>query len=122
MCGGTWKHFRILGQSRYTCSVGGPACSDFATSLIASPTRQNQRLSAIAFVLLSHAEGRIRWSEVCCGIMNDNNYFVVGKRQVWGGVQPFGISRDDLRRHVHISGQTGVGKSTLIRNLALQLI
>src|SRR5438477_10035534 len=47
MCGGTWKHFRILGQSRYTCSVGGPACSDFATSLIASPTRQNQRFVLI---------------------------------------------------------------------------
>jgi hypothetical protein len=33
---------------------------------------------------------------------------------------PFGIAQDDRRRHLHIIGQTGTGKSTAILNLISQ--
>jgi GTPase Era involved in 16S rRNA processing len=33
---------------------------------------------------------------------------------------PFGLSRADRSRHVYAVGQTGVGKSTLIFNMAVQ--
>jgi hypothetical protein len=44
----------------------------------------------------------------------------IGIRHVWGGEQPFGLSRADRRQHVYTIGQTGTGKSTLLRNLILQ--
>ncbi len=33
---------------------------------------------------------------------------------------PFGIRRDDRRRHVYIIGKTGMGKTTLIENMVIQ--
>src|ERR1043166_5491122 len=33
---------------------------------------------------------------------------------------PFGIEQDDRRRHLHIIGQTGTGKSTALLNLLSQ--
>lgn len=44
----------------------------------------------------------------------------IGERRIWGGVEPFGISRADRRRHLYTIGQTGTGKSTLLFNLMLQ--
>src|SRR5436190_13061000 len=33
---------------------------------------------------------------------------------------PFGIAQDDRRRHLHLIGQTGTGKSTALLNLLAQ--
>ena len=41
----------------------------------------------------------------------------IGMREVWGGWHPFGLSNADRARHIYIIGQTGTGKSTLIREL-----
>ena len=45
---------------------------------------------------------------------------VLGLRHVWGGERPFGISPADRRQHTYVIGQTGTGKSTLLRNMILQ--
>jgi hypothetical protein len=44
----------------------------------------------------------------------------VGFRHEWGGEMPFGIRLHDRRQHAYAIGQTGTGKSTLLRNLILQ--
>lgn len=44
----------------------------------------------------------------------------IGKREVWGGTQPFGLSTEDRRRHCYVVGKTGSGKSTLLKNLIAQ--
>jgi hypothetical protein len=50
--------------------------------------------------------------------MADGN-ITIGFRDGWSGSLPFGLSCADRRRHVYAVGQTGVGKSTLILNMAL---
>ena len=50
----------------------------------------------------------------------DNGYTTIGLRDGWGGHSPFGLSLADRRRHMYALGQTGVGKSTLIFNMAVQ--
>lgn len=52
--------------------------------------------------------------------MWDDALSYIGERDVWGGQQLFGISPDARRQHLFIIGQTGTGKSTLIRNLIIQ--
>lgn len=49
-----------------------------------------------------------------------DSFVYIGKRQVWGGEQPFGFSPDDRRQHCYVIGKTGTGKSTLLKNLILQ--
>lgn len=44
----------------------------------------------------------------------------IGERAVWGGSQPFGLSRDSRSQHVYVVGKTGTGKSTLLRNMLIQ--
>lgn len=44
----------------------------------------------------------------------------LGLREVWGGQQPLRLYAPERRRHVFITGQTGVGKSTLIQNIVAQ--
>ena len=44
----------------------------------------------------------------------------IGNRLIWGHQFPFGISAADRRRHLYVIGQTGTGKSTLLRNLIAQ--
>jgi energy-coupling factor transporter ATP-binding protein EcfA2 len=44
----------------------------------------------------------------------------IGRRQLWGGEEPFGFSPDDRRQHCYVIGKTGTGKSTLLKNLILQ--
>lgn len=44
----------------------------------------------------------------------------IGTRQVWGTHHDFGITAHNRRRHVYVIGQTGTGKSTLLKNLIAQ--
>ena len=37
-----------------------------------------------------------------------------------GALVPFGIKRDDRRRHMYILGKTGMGKSTFLQNMCIQ--
>ncbi|NNN19366.1 MAG: type IV secretion system DNA-binding domain-containing protein [Acidimicrobiaceae bacterium] len=52
--------------------------------------------------------------------MWDDALSYIGERDVWGGQKLFGISPDARAQHLFIIGQTGTGKSTLIRNLIIQ--
>jgi hypothetical protein len=45
---------------------------------------------------------------------------VLGDAVVSGSPRPVALSTDDALRHLHVIGPTGVGKSTLLANLALQ--
>src|SRR5882724_1205919 len=57
------------------------------------------------------------------GIMSEEEpKIIVGEREGWGGLAPFGISAEDQRHHIYIIGKTGSGKSTLLRNLIIQHI
>ena len=49
-----------------------------------------------------------------------NGELHIGARQVWGGTQPFGISAENRRRHLYAIGQTGTGKSTLLKTCVAQ--
>lgn len=55
----------------------------------------------------------------CSGTMADH-FVQIGTRDIWGSEQPFGLYRADRRHHTYVIGKTGVGKSTLLRNLILQ--
>lgn len=52
--------------------------------------------------------------------MNDHGIVYIGDRHVWGGQQPFGLRRADRRQHLYAIGQTGAGKTSLLRNLLIQ--
>jgi hypothetical protein len=52
--------------------------------------------------------------------MEPDNRTFIGHRHEWGGDTPCGIDLHDRRQHVYVIGQTGTGKSTLLRNLILQ--
>jgi hypothetical protein len=44
-------------------------------------------------------------------------------RQGWGGVEsPFQLSQAALQRHLYVVGKTGTGKTTLLKNLFLELV
>ena len=51
---------------------------------------------------------------------DDGPLAYIGMRQVWGGMEAFGILPADRRQHVYCVGKSGTGKSTLLRNLILQ--
>jgi hypothetical protein len=51
---------------------------------------------------------------------SDNDTVYMGRRHDWGGDRPFGLDSHERRQHLYIVGQTGTGKSTLLRNLILQ--
>lgn len=53
--------------------------------------------------------------------MNDQN-IIIGQYDTWGTPGIFGISPNDQRQHLYVIGKTGVGKTTLLRNLTLQHI
>lgn len=44
----------------------------------------------------------------------------IGLQHAWGDLLPFGLSGADRFRHLYIVGQTGTGKSTLLRELMAQ--
>src|ERR1044071_5762464 len=50
----------------------------------------------------------------------NNRKSLVGYRQSWEGSEPFALGRAGRRQHVYILGQTGTGKSTLLKNLLIQ--
>ena len=62
------------------------------------------------------------WSRGSLGSMFDDSEIVMGRRELYGQLHPFGISPDDLRQHLYVIGKSGSGKTTLLRNLILQLI
>jgi hypothetical protein len=43
----------------------------------------------------------------------------IGTTNARGGKKKFGIKLDDRRRHVYVIGKTGVGKTTLLENMAI---
>lgn len=49
-----------------------------------------------------------------------NGFVELGLRSLWGSETPLRLSHADRRRHLYIIGQTGTGKSTLIRSLVAQ--
>ena len=51
---------------------------------------------------------------------SDNQTLFCGHRHEWGGDIPFGLHLPERRQHLYVIGQTGTGKSTLLRNLILQ--
>ena len=53
--------------------------------------------------------------------MNDD-HIIIGEREVWGQPRLFGISPADSRQHIYVIGKTGVGKTTLLRNIIMQHI
>lgn len=62
---------------------------------------------------LTPAVGR-RW---LCAMEGE---LILGRREVYGQWMPFGLSREDRRSHLYLLGQTGVGKSTMMRSLIAQ--
>ncbi len=53
----------------------------------------------------------------------ENDPIYIGERENWGGgTSLFGLATADRRHHTYIIGQTGTGKTTLLRNLILQHI
>ncbi len=54
--------------------------------------------------------------------MPNQRHISLGFRQGWGGVEsPFQISQAALQRHLYVVGKTGTGKTTLLKNLFLEL-
>lgn len=51
---------------------------------------------------------------------NDNNVVLFGVSNFRNQNTKFGIKMDDRRRHMYIIGKTGMGKSELLKNLAIQ--
>lgn len=49
-----------------------------------------------------------------------NSNIQIGFREIWGQMYPFGITADDRLRHCYIIGQTGTGKSTLLKSCVAQ--
>jgi hypothetical protein len=52
--------------------------------------------------------------------MKDDAYVYIGNRYRQGHEEAFGLSPATRGQHVYIIGQTGTGKSTLLRNLIIQ--
>lgn len=50
----------------------------------------------------------------------DNQVVLFGKTEFRNSVSNFGIKLDDRRRHMYIIGKSGMGKSELLKNLAIQ--
>jgi len=44
----------------------------------------------------------------------------IGVREQWGNETPFGFAQADRRNHLYFIGQTGVGKTTALRNMIAQ--
>ena len=51
---------------------------------------------------------------------HDNDITLFAKTNFRNRETPFGIRRDDRRRHMYIMGKSGMGKTTLIENMVIQ--
>lgn len=54
------------------------------------------------------------------GASNDNDVVLFGRTEFRGNVTDFGIRIDDRRRHMYVIGKSGMGKSELLKTLAIQ--
>ena len=72
-------------------------------------------LPALLQAVRAFSVGVGAWSETM-----DDDIAYLGMRQVWGQELHFGLRPEDRRQHVYAIGQTGTGKSTLLRNLIIQ--
>ena len=54
--------------------------------------------------------------------MTENDPIVLGSRYAanWAELYPFTLSQEDRRRHMYVIGQTGTGKSTLLKDIIKQ--
>jgi len=55
-------------------------------------------------------------------ILDEEAQILIGEREGWGNIVPFGISTAGFHQHAYILGKTGSGKTTLLRNLIVQHI
>jgi len=53
-------------------------------------------------------------------ILKEDDITIFAKTNFRGEEKPFGIKLDDRRRHMYIIGKTGMGKSVMLKNLAIQ--
>lgn len=53
-------------------------------------------------------------------ILKEEDITIFAKTNFRGEEKPFGIKLDDRRRHMYIIGKTGMGKSVMLMNLAIQ--
>lgn len=51
---------------------------------------------------------------------NNNDILYIGKSNFRGSTKVFGIKNKDRFQHMYVIGQTGTGKTSLLRNLAIQ--
>jgi hypothetical protein len=49
----------------------------------------------------------------------EDHHIQLGLRDVWGGEQPFGLSLPDRRLHTLVTGASGTGKSSLLKQLII---
>jgi type IV secretory pathway TraG/TraD family ATPase VirD4 len=49
-----------------------------------------------------------------------NEHVVIGTHETWGQERPLILGQRDRRQHLYVVGKSGVGKTTLLRNLILQ--
>ncbi len=100
--------------------------SNQATSFLAA--RPPQRLVANHVLSQTHADRRrgrdsnLLRSRGLLREMNrkDNRTVHIGHRETWGGIQPVALHVPDRLQHTLILGQTGTGKTTLLKNLMIQ--
>ena len=54
--------------------------------------------------------------------MRDDDLTIIGRAKRGGIIsgQEFGVSRRDRRQHLDVQGQTGTGKSTLLKRMLLR--
>src|SRR4051812_49137886 len=53
-------------------------------------------------------------------LQSQDHFVRIGERHVWGGKQPFGLRLPDRMQHAYVVGQTGTGKSSLLKSLIAQ--
>lgn len=51
---------------------------------------------------------------------NNDDYIHIGTSDVWGKTSSIGVSVEDRRQHILVTGKTGTGKSTLLKNMIAQ--
>ena len=52
--------------------------------------------------------------------MSNHEHIVMGMRDGWGHELPFALLHHDRRHHLYTLGKSGVGKTTLLRNMIVQ--